>query len=835
MMFSRRKFLQATSSIALLAGTPACGGINNPGSGAAAPSGPTGKTLISGFDNSGPSYAFANLVKMASTPVPDTANYAFPAVLDSNGYPNNAPSNSLPTNLRMVVRISPAWGNQQLVISWGGTGSIALLPAAISNLVITGAGVVNSSSLPTFLSVSGTNVRMTFNFTTAPDGAANYQLVFGAGTFTGMNNLVFCRATDEAAITANPNAFNPDFISQLTTLNPKIIRTMDWSGVFGHQSQFTQRCPAGAATFFADRFPPECWVGSATGTGTSGNPYICSLPSTWAGLVDGAAFSVQFTNANTAIQPLINVGSTGNVRMTDLGPNDLGVGAIAAGSIWTFVYSSVYNYWTGRQGGFQQKVPLEQHIALCNAVNAHLWYNICHRYSPSDGTALANVVKANLKSTLNFYAELSNEVWNFGNPQTSFIENVGLLCGFSPASSRGVQSGFGMYHRRMMGAITSAWGSSGAGSRLKRVMPFQAYGDQGTSGSNNIWRFQGQDLAPSGTHTGIGNSTYNAFTGSADYTQSPNRPIDYADVLSYATYYAGGQIQQFDPSYAPLAADLLSNPGLLSPHNITGISKQNPGVISYASDPGYITGARVNIQGVVGMTQVNQLNVTLTRLTATTYSMFTDSSLGTTVDTIGFTTYTSGGTSGLYPLVSGLTNAADQFAAGGGGIATALSFVDGDLRAGSQYLYGSNSVLSQNGTQSLLDLSTNIYPAWETIAASYDASRPGIGLALLTVEAYEGGQGGDGLSTATCTALGISTTYVTKIGNLITGYKNNVLFQTLVTDQFNQFLVPSHSKTPPWYGHPGPSPWSHFTGDTYTGPPFGTPYKSWDANVAFNH
>lgn len=788
----------------------------------------TGKALMGGFDNSGPSYAFANLMKMVGALTADTAGYAFPAVLDSNGYPNNAPSNSLPSNLRSpAINIPAAWGSQSLVFKFSGTGFIYLQNGAGTNLfynfgsytVTATSGLVDSSTA-NFIKISGTDVRLVFNFTSAPDPTSNYITLFPIGTYIGMGNLVLCRLSDEAAVTANPNAFNPDFMAHMVALNPKTIRPLDWSGAFGHQSQLSQRAPSGAFSFFADRFPPECWAGTAAGT----NTYTCSLPSGMTTLIDGAAVTVQFTNANTLSLPTLNVGSTGAVRMTTLDPADFNAGGLPAGSIWTFVYSSAYNYWTGRQGGFQQRAPIEQCIDLCNAVNAHLWYNICHRYPPAEGAALATLVKARLNSTLCFYPELGNEVWNSNGTITSFILNVGVTFGFPAGSNRQLHAGFGILHRRMMGAITTAWG--GLDARLKRVMPFQAYGGTGIAGDNNKYRFQGTDLAPSGVGAGQGNSLYSTFTGSADYTASPNRPIDFADVLSYATYYSGGQIFQFDANYG--------SPNTLAFQTILGISKATTGVLSYASDPGYITGTRVNLQNIAGMTQINGMNVTLTRVTATTYSVFTDATLSTPVDTSAFSTYTANsGQSTLYPIVSGLTNAADQFAAGGGTISTALAWVDNDLRAG--FHYNNSGALVQSGTQSLLDLSANIYPAWETIAASYDASRPGIGLSSLTVECYEGAHGGVGPSTASCTALGISTTYAVKIGNLITAYKNNPLFGALVTEQFNQFMVQPHSKTPAWYGHPGPSPWSHFTGDTYTGPPFGTPYQSWYANRDFNH
>ena len=800
-------------------------------------SGVSGKSLINDGSSS-QSFIWANILKCAHSMGPlSSPTYAWQAYLDSNGYPNNAPGNQLSDNIQYLFAIPPSWGTASLVVSWKGTGAFYMQPAAVSNYSVTaGTGVVDTSTLPTFIKVTGTNVRIVFNFTTAPiageDAYIGYFLA--TTTYTGFNSLIFCRQSDETAVNANQNALNPDYVAMLKSLNPRTFRGLDISGVNGgQQSQFSQRAPAGAFSFFADRYPPECWAGIAAGT----NTYTCSAPSGWAGLVDGATVQVQFTNANTVggISATLNVAGTGAGRITDLGPNDIGVGQISAGAIWTLTYSSVYGYWTGRtaiagpdnasQGGIIVRAPLEQHIAIANAVNCNLWYNICHRMAPSDGTSIANTVLANLNSQLAFYPELSNEVWNSQFTQTSFIGNVGLLFGFGPANTTGVMGAYGLLSRRMMGAITTAWG--GPNSRLRRVMAFQAFGDSGLSGTNNVDRFQGNQLAPSGTGTGIGNAAYSSFTSSANYTTSPNRPIDFSDVLAYATYYSGGQLQQFDANYG--------TPLLYAPA-ITAISKANPGVLTYASDPGFVTGARLALT-ISGMTQLNGTNVTLTRLTATTYSMFTNATLGTTIDTTAFSTFTSG-SGALYSIVSGLTAWADLYATGTGpNITSAFNSLDTDIRSGSQYNFFSG-VLSQNGTQTLLDLSSNIYGPWETIAASYDGAGRPSGTLNLTIECYEGAQAGNVPSTASCTALGISTTYETTIGTLLIAYKNDARFSTLVQNQFAQFMASgSHAKTPAWYQIVGfGGPWALTGGDLYTLPPAGsTEYQSWLGTVVFNH
>jgi hypothetical protein len=704
----------------------------------------TGRSLIGGFDSAGDSYAFANLIKMTGTLTSLTAGYAFQAVLDANGYPNNAPSNSLPSNLSATLDIPEVWGDQSLVYKFSGTGALYLQNGGGSDLnltidSVTGTNISNTSTA-NFIKVSGTDIRVVFHFDTSPGPSTNnYSMLFPIGTYINMSNLVLCRATDEAAIDADPNAFNPDFIAQLVALNPKIIRALDWAGPYSHQGHITHRAPQGAASFFGDRYPPECWAGAATGTGTAGDPYVVSHPSGWSGAPqDGDSIIVKFTLANTGSQPQLNVGGTGNVRITTLAPADLSAGNIAAASIWTLTYSSVYNYWTGRVGGFQQRAPIEQHIALCNQVTAHLWYNIPHRWGPADGTALAALVKSTLKGCLNFYPEFGNEVWNTVSTQTSFISNIGVTLGVTTSNNEHLHFAHGLLHRRIMGAITDEWGTD-AKARLKRVMAIQAYG--GTA-QNNTYRFQGADIATIAqggkiANSGAINTLWTNCYGAPNYRNSPDRPIDYSDVISYATYYSGGQLLQFDANYISAF------------------------------------GAGLN--------------------------------------------------------VNNLTSAADSYALGTpADIETAMAWVDNDLRAG---LKSSGAA----GSQTLLELNNTIYAGWETIAAGYDASRPGIGLETLTVECYEGGFGPVAPTTATCTAIGIDTAYSLKIYNMLEAYKNDPRFQTLYTDQFDQFMAKTHSQTPANYIMHGPSPWAMFTGGTYTGPGYGTPYQSWYANVTYNH
>jgi len=69
--------------------------------------------------------------------------------------------------------------------------------------------------------------------------------------------------------------------------------------------------------------------------------------------------------------------------------------------------------------------------------------------------------------------------------------------------------------------------------------------------------------------------------------------------------------------------------------SVTNITKANPGVVTTDLNHNYATGQEVEMNEVVGMTQVNGVNYTITVITEKSFS------LG--VNTSGFTTYVSGG------------------------------------------------------------------------------------------------------------------------------------------------------------------------------------------------
>lgn len=78
-------------------------------------------------------------------------------------------------------------------------------------------------------------------------------------------------------------------------------------------------------------------------------------------------------------------------------------------------------------------------------------------------------------------------------------------------------------------------------------------------------------------------------------------------------------------------------------YNITNITQANPGVVTTSASHGLSNGDEVYVNGVLGMTQINNRNFKVNNVTATTYEL--QDMDGVNLDTSGYTAYSSAGTS----------------------------------------------------------------------------------------------------------------------------------------------------------------------------------------------
>ncbi len=532
MLFNRRMLLLgATSSLAILTG-PVKAGLHLHGTYIS-----TGRTQLGGFSTSrvvsgntvGGCYPFMNFIKAWESLAPGANS---PTVLDSNGYP----SGSLSANIGGIIAIPQNYSGSW-VFKWTGTLSIDL---QFGILVSAGGGFVTGGGAGgnTNTTIAGTNGRVVFTITQSPFPATVNLFFIAGGTFSGLSNIVLCRSGDEASVDAG-GILNPDFLGVLRQLNPKILRQMGWTTQSGSEAglnaaQYQYRQPDTAMSFVSKRYPPTIWAGTIGGT----NTYTCGsytdMPGTW---TDKEMFQGTFTNASTSTIPTINVNSRGAKTIVLPSGLALGVGDIAAGSNATFMYDATLDkvLWVG--DALYVGVPVSVQVALCNALGCDMWYNITVYANDNYVTQTVSYIRDNLSAGLNLYLELSNEIWNFSFTQTNYAINLGAALGFPSATLGTIQqcySWYGYRTRQIMALASTAWAVSRTKTSLKRVMAVQAFGN---NTNFQTYRLNGNDLTTAG---------FNAF---------PNRPIDFCDVLSYAPYAAGAQLNVTYPADASGATD----------------------------------------------------------------------------------------------------------------------------------------------------------------------------------------------------------------------------------------------------------------------------------------
>lgn len=105
------------------------------------------------------------------------------------------------------------------------------------------------------------------------------------------------------------------------------------------------------------------------------------------------------------------------------------------------------------------------------------------------------------------------------------------------------------------------------------------------------------------------------------------------------------QVQTYALEFSNLKMRVIKDGGyvLEAAKAITGISKANPGVVT-AVGHGFSTGDHVWLSDIVGMVELNRRRVTVTNLTADTFSI--------AIDTTGYTTYASGGNAARFYTVT---------------------------------------------------------------------------------------------------------------------------------------------------------------------------------------
>lgn len=750
---------------------------------------------------------FINVLKVAALSF-NTASDA--SKVNDAGYLTSAPSNSV--NLSWPVA-GTTFLNVPYKISWPATIQFQLR----FNTLMTGCVAVNTT-------VTGCSGAGTTTFTTngsagsvtfTPTTQLSAFFVAGAATFTHTaGELALYRVSDEADYLAG-EYFTPEFRNLLIALNPRTIRPMGWvqSGPANFNGETTWVNRASPTTMtWKTRFPPGIWGGTIGGTDTYTASAAPNTPVTW---TDGEQYIGTFTNANTSTTVTIDIGGRGaktvvkNDGFALLSTSGAGTNNIVANAIGTLTYDGILDKVLWNPGGLQVGIPIEAQIQLSNKIKANLWAIIPPWASDNYITNWSTVVKNNLFIALYFYAEPGNEIWNFAFPQTQWSLQRGCALGFTAASNGCTYGYYGLRVRQIMGnLIPTVWADRM--TRLRRVMAYQAAGDS----TSVTFRFNGRELAPSGVSTGTGNAVYNSFTGSADYTTFPNRPIDVADVLAYAPYVVGTNMCMGpDFNCTPTAANAPFFQALVT-----------------AWESGDSSASITMIDNDIRIGRTLAQNVTASGTTFTTPLAHGFTSGTTTVIPLvtGGTIYSGLTATKLYLVNSTPTSTTFTIQAYSGGFPSGANVNAGSVGTGITTI---GAALQKN----LQNVASTWYQFGETNAALYDSVRNGAGISLLRVEQYEGNPEPKGPSAAQCTTMGIVGSDCTgSVAAALLAWKNSNLAKLTQALYYNQFMgldstlwnfgLMPHSQTPSQLVLLGAGDYGFISGSLPTSTPYQTYY-----------
>lgn len=605
----------------------------------------------------------------------------------------------------------------QITVHSGGLYVLGLTPTdsgTVSfNLIVDGTNPVVE------FSYTGTQpTTPSFQFPNAGTYSGMDKLIVCRSTAPYTNDL----ADVQSEVVAN--CFNADFLSALSALHLRGYRPMDWSA--NNNSNVTRAAylPQTGYNAFNERWVPGAWAGVTSGTDTYTASAATDTPGSF---TDGEIAQVQFGNARTTMaitgaanngaglirlqvastatlstnqwitvdsystsgggnqggglwkitvidathldliqtfgaQPSVfgaaySSGGTIGVATLDVGSrgakpivnsyggatNGSAVPAITANVLATVVYDLTFDAWLFTAGGLNGGVSVEIQVALANKLGIDLWYNVPHLMNDAGVTTIVNYIKANLNSARTCWLEFSNEVWNFIFSQTLYLWNRAYALGIPNTNAEREYGGYALRMRQVMGLATTAWGGNTIPA-LKRIMGVQFFG---STTNNDTYRFKGGDLS------------------SVGYNAAPNRPIDYSDVISYAPYYSGAVLRNFDASYtggppALVAADLTALTGAADNY-ASGVPASMVAALAWVDND-----IRAGTSGVSATLGTN----TLLSFTNTKYSGW---------ETLA-TTYSKevscyeGGYEGLYPSTSTCTALGISTSYGGssGSIATMI-------------------------------------------------------------------------------------------------------------------------------------------------------------------
>lgn len=215
---------------------------------------------------------------------------------------------------------------------------------------------------------------------------------------------------------------------------------------------------------------------------------------------------------------------------------------ISTTTAFVYTFNKILDGWivnTGMGG-----IPYEICAEACNRTGAGYWANIPLLYTTDAAQAYGALLAdpSVLNANTPIVVELSNEVWNFGQFQTTMAGNLSNGLGFSGVTYAD------FYALRFIQLLAQAFvngyvGAGGNRTNLKlTIADTMLEGNGGYSGVMQSHRWNGAALNTSNPiYASLGGP--NCTSTSTNYDTAPNRPIDLANGTSYAMYFKGALIK----------------------------------------------------------------------------------------------------------------------------------------------------------------------------------------------------------------------------------------------------------------------------------------------------
>lgn len=788
---------------------------------------------------------FINILKVANIEVNAAADGG---LFDDDGYLIGSPSANVsltfPPANTMWNSVNNPPGTYRLLVGSGIQFSGWVFNFAITSCSTTGQVAVTNCTGSGANTVSTTGSGGgTLTFTTAVTQISTYFPASGTYSRSG-GNMALYRVSDEAAYQAG-EIFTPEYLATVIGAKPRVVRPMGWvqagAGNFNGESLWRYRNTLTSITW-GNRYPSGAWAGTISGT----DQYTASAPTDVSSFADGTVVmgnvsnaatqrfvitnavsnggNVQFTVASTTglspaaqvyvgnvqgtteangVQTILTVDSattftinvpfvhayiapgvgqnvsvacTQTLTVTGIGTTFLAdrngkvsctsTGNNVAVGVGTFVYDIVLGVFKYYSGNYTSSVPIEAQVQLANRVRASLWATIPPWATNDYALNWATIACASLTSNLFFIPEYSNEIWNFAFPQSLWATEVGTALGFSSS----VHSWYGLRVRQIMGGVIPTACPNG---KYYRIMAYQAAGDSTTV----TYRFNGTNLVP-------GNANYNSYTGSANYSAFPNRPIDVVENIANAPYASGSNLCQGpDFGCTPTSANAPFFQALITAYE----ASDNSTVVSLIDE---------DMRN--GVASKQSVTASGTTFTTTGAHGFTTSSL------VGF--QVTGGTIYSGIVANTLYKVSSTSSAGCPGAVTCNFTIQGyvggfnsgaNINAGSAGTGAVTVGLNSTGSaHNFMTLGSTWWQFAEANAALYDSIRTSNSMPLLRVTQYEGNLEPQGLSAAQCVTLGIITSppdgtgalCASEIAAAIVIWKNDPAARATQTAYFNQFM-----------------------------------------------